>query len=609
MSFRRDPRKTSVGLQVSTEYAKISEYGVQEDAERYYVTFLDADGEREICLSSFMARPHIALLAARFIHATSLSSRPATRYLKLKLFGYIFDYLDEIKSLAGIDVRTVFDFDQEVIDGFQKYLNGNKKFSRKLRLSGPVKKSRYNFLIRVLKWAKQTDYYSGNVSEVISRTHLWSKAHRRRSGHESLTTAQVIKTRKACRTEIIATLEKLTLGQSASSSPSHVDLHGKSVVPFKEMDIRLAAFWQVIAEENPDVELFRKKYPGLSRVLRAPYGSIDEAVSNLFFTWRSIVPFVVLAALETGYNPSTQCGIEQSDISDHPLWPDTVRLAPKKYRADGKLQVRTFKKERGNPFSLPILIHSISNIVGFYRHLATPENRRYVFLVWNRMGEEPKPLINSRSVIDNNFYRALNDFCKTHGLGEWTLSSLRQTVADLVHLVSDGDLEAIKTMMGHNSVRTSERHYKSKGQQTRRASHLAKAVRERQRFIDSQGKISLHEAGMGMPQKGATPGFLCWDLLTSPIPGQKKGRLCSAYGCCPACPLACAQIDDPVVRQRLLQLKELYLRTRDHTDHLRWAMHWNPHYEALIDIWLPKIDEAHVASTAHRNLEPLPGLE
>lgn len=610
MSFKRDPRKTSVGLIIATERSgEPNLYGVQEDDDRYYITFLDEEGGRELCLSTLMSRPKLALLAARFIHATSLSIAHSSRENKLKLFNYIFDYLDVLDEIFGVDVRTVLDFDQDVVDGYKDYLEGEKKYKSNLKLSKGVKKQRYNFLIQTLNWARTAENYSGKTPEVISRSHLWSGAHRKTGGAEPLNAVQIINTRQACRSEIPFILESLSYGQASIQSAQLPYLRGKSVVPFKELPVKIASFAEVIDTHNPQVEQFRSEYAGLSRALRPPYGTIDEIAPYLFFTWRTIVPFIVILSLETGYNPSVQCGLEHSDACDHPLWPNTLRLAPKKHRAKGKIQVRTFRKDSTNPFALPSILSAVNQFTRRYRHLAAPRDRRHLFLVWSRMGDQPRPLINGKRDVDANFYRALRDFCERYKLGEWTLSSLRQTVADLVHLLSDGDTEAVKTMMGHNSVWTSERHYNSKGQKSRRAGQLAKAVRERQRFIDSKGKVALQESGDGMPDRAATPGFLCWDPFSSPIFGQKNGRLCSAYGCCPACPLACVQIDDPDVPVRFLQLKDLFLRTRDQTDHLRWAAHWNPQLEALVDIWLPTLNPAEVSAAADRILEPLPGLE
>lgn len=610
MSFRRDPRKTSVGMTSTTERSgERSLYGVQEADDRYYITFLDDGDVRELCLLPLMSRPELAFLAARFIHATSLTIVHASRESKVKLFKYIFDYLDVIDAIFGVDVRTVADFDQDILDGYQKYMNGEKKYKSKLKLSKGVKKQRYNFLVRVLEWARTARNYSGKAPELISRSHLWSGAHRETGGAEPLNAEQIIKARQACRSEISSILDNFSYGQALMQSTQLPDLHGKSVIPFKGLGVKIASFSHVIDTHNPNVEQFRADYPGLGRALRPNYGTIDEIVPYLFFTWRTIVPFIVILSLETGYNPSVQCGIETSDVGDHPIWPNTLRLAPKKNRAKGKAQVRTFRKDSENPFSLPSILAAVKKYTDRYRLLASPRDRRHLFLVWSRMGDQPRPLINSKRDVDPNFYRALRDFCERYNLGNWTLSSLRQTVADLIHLLSDGDTEAIKTMMGHSSIGTSERHYNSKGQKSRRTGQLAKAVRERQRFIDSNGKVALQESGHGVPDRAATPGFLCWDPYTSPILGQKCGRLCSAYGCCPACPLACVQIDDPDVPVKFLQLKDLFLRTRDQTDHVRWAAYWNPQLEALLDTWLPILNPAEVLAAADRVLEPLPGLE
>ena len=611
MRNRRDPRLTAIGQSyASTSLAGEAQGGVMDIDDVFVVRYLDEDGQNDLSLARLMSRPHLARLVGEFLHWIGLGVSHSVRVKKRKLIAYFWKYLDQLENLFGVCVQTFNDIEQHVIDGYQAWLDGNKKYKSPLNIKPGTRRTRYLIIQDLFEWATQSGPYNSLPSQIIFRSHKWAGAHRKTKSAEPLNALAVAKLRRACRAEIRLILETLQHGSEARTTTHVPFLRSESVSVFKDLDVKIAAFAQVAALDCVTGDSFRREYRGLARALRKPYGAINEIAPYLYFTWESIVPFMVLLGLETGYNTSTQCGLAESEVGVHPFWENTIRLSPPKNRANGLPQVRTFPLNPSDPYSVSSLLEEIKKYTAWYRPLALERDRHRLFLVWSgNMGRPPTSLLRDDRSTRTSLDRAMRRFSTRYKLPGLTFSVLRQTVADAIHFISDGDAQAIKTMMGHADISTSERSYNSAGQMARRSSKLANAVRHRQRFIDSHGQIPIESVNTDVPPSAATPGFLCWDIYHSPVLGQKDGRICSAYGCCPDCPLACCRHNDTYAAGRFLQLKKLFEETRDQVDHIRWAAQWHPQYEALLSDWLPKLHPEAIAAAKPGILSPLPRLQ
>lgn len=608
MNKSRDPRRTALGHSVTySSEERTAQSGVVEIDGVYVVRYLDDEGQNDLSLAGLMSRPNLAHLAGQYLHFAGLSISMPSRKQKRKYFLYFWTYLDQLKDIFGISVDDIDDFDQQLIDGYQSWLNGDKKYKSSLKIKKLTRRTRYLFVQDFYIWASETLSKKNPTRKIIFKSHQWSRAYRDSRSAEPLNALDTAKLRRACRTEILKILGMLQTGTEARKVEVAF-LESKRVSDFKSLDVKIAAFSLVSTLDKVTGDAFRSKYPGLARSLTMPYGKISDIAPYVYFTWDTIVPFVLLGGLETGYNGSTQCGLTEAEVGVHPFWTNTLRLAPSKNRANGLPQVRTFPLNPSDPFSVPSLLEQINIHTAWYRPYALPRDRHRVFLVWSgQMGRPPTSLL-AEGDIQVSLKRAIRRFTIRHKLPAITLSALRQTVADAVHFISDGDAQAVKTIMGHRSIKTGERSYNSSGQMLRRSSQLANAVRHRQRFVDSAGRVPLENVETDAPPSAATPGFQCWDIYNSPVLGQEPGRMCSAYGYCPDCPLSCCRRDDPHAAGRLLQLKELLEVTREQVDHIRWSAHWLPQYEALLCDWLPNMHASALATAKNLFLSPLPRL-
>ncbi|MCK3775230.1 hypothetical protein MZK49_00630 [Ensifer sesbaniae] len=609
MSYR-DPQKTAAGLSVHLGTLTVPKTtGVFEDDDGYVLVFIDARPGQPIRLNEFSDRPGLAEVAAHFLYHRGLTQDVSTRKAMKKLLRYFWRYLSCLEERFGVDVRSIEDIEQHVLDGYQDYLDGDEKYRSKLNLKEAVRRARYNFVTDMCRWSLASEKFAKRANDLFFKPFRWKGGYRKSESAEALNAIEVARLRAVCKREISDIRTKLDIGMGFIGSTPVPNLDQRSRVPFRAFAAKVAAFAEVTANFDLSTEQLRQRHVGLGSALKKPSGSIEEIVDHLFLTARTLIPFVVLLGLETGYNTGVLLNLEQGDIADHPLWPNTIRIAPKKSRAGDRRQVRTFEKDGSDPFSVYSLIESVKKIVSRYAP-SLDADREHLFLVWSGMGNPPRKLVASDRKVETRFYRAIAGFCRDHEVEGLSLAGIRQTFADLVHLISNGDVIAIKEMMGHTNAQTADRHYNSAAAKKRRSEQLARGLRDRQRTIDSAGLIELREHRRGLPTDASTPGFLCWEPYYSPQIGQKDGRLCSAYGGCPDCPLSCAVTDDPVTAARFLQLKARLETAREKIDPIRWAVQWQSQFEALDSEWLRAVPPAVLAAAGNiHDLAPIPEIE
>ena len=97
--------------------------------------------------------------------------------------------------------------------------------------------------------------------------------------------------------------------------------------------------------------------------------------------------------------------------------------------------------------------------------------------------------------------------------------------------------------------------------------------------------------------------------MASPIPGQREGRTCTAYGQCPACPLATTNTEVPANLVRLKQMEAEYVSAVDYLAPHYWRDKYSQHLGALRAEWLPAFTDPRVIEDASRmQARPLPPL-
>ncbi|TAU92520.1 hypothetical protein ELI37_36925 [Rhizobium leguminosarum] len=176
--------------------------------------------------------------------------------------------------------------------------------------------------------------------------------------------------------------------------------------------------------------------------------------------------------------------------------------------------------------------------------------------------------------------------------------------------VSGGDVAEQKEWLGHETVATTMKSYQSATSVARRAEQLAHTQNVRVRRIKTAGKIETRGASLPLGQRlAATVGFYCLDPYDSPLSGQSKGELCSAFGLCPTCPLAQVNKSSAKDCARLIQVRDRLVDARKILDPARWKTRWAPVLNALEEIWLPAFSSTITKSASRLAMPPIPEIE
>ena len=293
----------------------------------------------------------------------------------------------------------------------------------------------------------------------------------------------------------------------------------------------------VLKERNPD--LYR--YVNCSRKAHR----IVQLKEILYPDARDLVPLVVFLAIESAMNPTTLFELEWSDIDPGELLGQPViRLGGAKWRAseDPLVPIPAVRIEPA--------LDLLKRLTKLVRTTVSNSLKDRLFLFNRLHGANPAGRGfggNDRGIShsDSSWLRGLVEFCEDYGLPPFKLSQIRATIGN--EIAFREGIVVSSQALGHKDVRTTDMHYVSDGTRWREAEWLGHAMLFMERWFRSDGKIDPRRRRLTprMDRGAATPGFHCFDPYDSPWPMQRKNRLCAAYGQCPSCPLAAADIHDP----------------------------------------------------------------
>ena len=294
----------------------------------------------------------------------------------------------------------------------------------------------------------------------------------------------------------------------------------------------------VLKESNP--ELYRYVNPGGSRKAHG----IVALKEILYPDARDLVPIAVFLAIESALNPTTLFELEWSGIDyGELLGQPVVRLGGPKWRADEDPLI-PIPAARIEP-----VLDLLKRLTKLVRPTVSDPLKDRLFLFNRFHGTNPAGRGfggNDKGIIktDLSWRRGLMEFCEDHGLPPFTLSQIRATIGD--EIAFREGIVVSSQVLGHQDIQTTDKHYVSDGTRWREAEHLGNAMLFRDRWFRTNGKIDPRRRRLTprMDRGAATPGFYCFDPYDSPWPMQRKDRLCTAYGRCPSCPLAAADIHD-----------------------------------------------------------------
>lgn len=192
--------------------------------------------------------------------------------------------------------------------------------------------------------------------------------------------------------------------------------------------------------------------------------------------------------------------------------------------------------------------------------------------------------------INTRITNYILEWCKSRGVKYCGTSLLRLGMAQIIDEASDGDARELRNLLGHALVGTGQDHYRTTDMLRRSKEQLAGGMATQQRWVTSKGKIDTRSKPSYRDSTAATPGFSCADPFDSPLPHQVQGRLCTAYGLCPVCPLAGADPDEVYAFARMLQLKEAFESAKGTLGIVAWKLKYEPSFKALTERWIPLLD-------------------
>lgn len=210
---------------------------------------------------------------------------------------------------------------------------------------------------------------------------------------------------------------------------------------------------------------------------------------------------------------------------------------------------------------------------------------------------------------DSKWTHHFREFCKRWELPEASFMELRQTSLDYVRQLTNNDIRALLAMKGGSSQSVLKWYYESDAAESRHSVAIAAVQASKERYIRTKGKIHHMGAPASQDQTAATPGCKCADPYTSPIPGERQGIQCHAFGCCPGCPHGSPELGSAYSLARLLQLREALEDARERLPIERWVARYQKSHVALTRKWIPLFDQNTFAKAERMSLYPIGVIE
>ncbi|MBY3220952.1 hypothetical protein [Rhizobium laguerreae] len=533
----------------------------------------------------------------KVVAETRLNLKKALRYFAL--------FLDAMEETFDRRIMTLDGLSADVVELFRLWLIGKLDMNPPAasltdRLSEHTAGNIYSRVRQAFEWCLKRSDRRGARKPSPFKRNAYPRSAKGIKHRAPLDAATLGKIRKACFADLDETFTLLRHGEKVLASNTLVSLDDfTSALKYNDLDSAIALY-AMLEDKGVSKKALRDNYPTLARRLRS-YILVD-IIKHLHFTAETLLPIVILTVMEAFYNSQTAHDANWNDVIISDLANGGIKLSPNKGRGEFR-QPRSFSKSSSHRYEPPELIallhHYSRRTAGFIAsHLAGN-----LFICASET-------YRSYSHIKTRGGAPLRRFREKHKLPPFTMAQFRVTGSDVVAEITGGDIAAQAHVLGHVTHATTRDSYVTEGQKARYAENLAINMGYIQRWIDTAGKSDVR--GLALSETGrtaVTPGFLCLDPYNSPLLGQRSGRICNAYGRCPACPLCAVNRSDPKAFFRLVQLRELLRDLRRTCDGQRWITHWQPQLLELENYFLPQFSISVVDAAAKLTLSPLPKLD
>lgn len=341
------------------------------------------------------------------------------------------------------------------------------------------------------------------------------------------------------------------------------------------------------------------------------HGGNQRISRFLHATAETLVPHMIAIAAQTFANPEALRCFRRDCLSEHVFLEGRTLVTWGKGRSN-HIQRRSFLRDRS--LSVPNLINRVLALTAPLVPHSPAQDRDKLFLAAGVLTSRRVRLMPGWAVVDQ-----VRRFAERHDLRtldgtplDLTLVSLRATGLTLAHAALGNDVIKTQALANHASP-DQTRHYIS--QPLTQVEQAATVARLQGRFVEavrcgSGDALSAadrcdanHAAGVDSLNASAS-GFLCADPLAGVAPGQRKGRLCTAWLACFTCPNAVIPLDADTLA-RLMRTRDALAEARSNMVLDRWTLLYAPKLEILERDVLPRFP-VHMHAAAQGRLDQLP---
>lgn len=501
---------------------------------------------------------------------------------------------------------TLADFDKSLMLTFISWLNSDEASRHGNLLQPSVRSARFYALIAIVEALRDDPGWGLHAQGVIADVprNLWVGRTRKTSPRPRLSKDHLARIISAAEGEVFAIARRLQRGEHLLAKGREALCLGGSYR--KDQGLCLAALEWMYPGVIPNFQVIRRHDTAIGNAARIL--GREETAGYFYASGRDLVPFVLLLSVATAFNSDTILSLEWSNIAfGNRFGQQFVRIVGSKPRAATD-PVATLDATAGDGTNAAQLFDLLRRLTERLRpHITDPRDEDHVFLFVPERGDKRVTSFgrDDRDTQDSKWRLALRSFIKDHGLEPFYLAQIRPTILDEIQ-VTTGDILAARAVGQQQDPQTLWRHYTSDGTIQRYNERLGEVFLARERWRETHGVIDPRSRLLApaMDRGAATPGFICLDPMDSPLPGQRRGRLCNAYGHCPSCPLAAAEIGKAANVALYQGLRQAIYAAQPSVGPKAWVARWAP---ILLDVdALLQFVDPVVAATASRLNVKLP---
>ncbi|MFC5354804.1 hypothetical protein [Azospirillum himalayense] len=534
-------------------------------------------GRQEIELSFLLETPYLAepfseafLLWAR--SKTECTRRNKSYILQTGFFRFLME--------AGVKLIALDNIDQVLLRAFIAWLNRSTA-TQAGKPASPKSRSMYwgvlSSMIQALRKVPRWAMAANTIIDSMPST-PWPLLDHKVTPVQRLDREHLIAIKNAAERDLLAFATRWKEGQALLNA----GCEALQAAPpnYQSLATCVAEVDRSYPQVIPTLSDIRADNPALYRAIRKSGMGLTKIFRHLYPLPRDIVPFVILFSIATAFNTETILSLDTAKVERSTRFGvPIVRIIGRKERAaEDPMVVLDASQTPG--VGVAMLLDLLESMLARTRGLvADPRDYSRLFLFIKPRGNKAAKAF--RGVLgpsqDSCWRVALASFITDHALKPFTLRQIRPTLLDEVHLLT-GDILLTKAVGRQKDAAVVWSHYTSDGTKRRYQERLGEIFLLRERWRVSYGVIDPRARVLtaGMDRGAATPGFLCLDPMESPRPNQSKGRLCTAYGECPSCPLAAANVDDAASVALYLALHRAIYDAQSRLPAKAWLIRWAP---------------------------------